>query len=106
MCSSPIIYCGEDKISRIFLGTLSHGFSVTVPCSMLNGINDSVTWQSERTILGKIYVLYMNFRIEFFICYIGIFPKWNRNSVKSGNLINHSSMNWSQFKKSYHSHVS
>ena len=31
----------------------------------------------------------------------GVFPKWNRNlvnSVKSGNLINHWSMNWDQFK--------
>ena len=32
---------------------------------------------------------------------IGVFPKWNRNSLnsgKSGNLINHWSMNWAQFK--------
>ena len=27
-----------------------------------------------------------------------IFPKWNGNSVNSWNLINHWSMNWSQFK--------
>ena len=32
---------------------------------------------------------------------IGVFPKWNRNSLKpanSGNLINNGSMNWAQFK--------
>ena len=32
---------------------------------------------------------------------IGVFPKWNRNSMNSansGNLINHWSINWSQFK--------
>ena len=28
----------------------------------------------------------------------GFSPKWNRNSVNSGNLINHWSMNWAQFK--------
>ena len=31
----------------------------------------------------------------------GVFPKWNRNSLNSansGNLINHWSMNWAQFK--------
>ena len=30
--------------------------------------------------------------------YNGVFPKWNRNSVNSGNLINHWSMNWAPFK--------
>ena len=30
--------------------------------------------------------------------FIGVFPKWNRNSVIPGNLINHWSMNWSRFK--------
>ena len=29
---------------------------------------------------------------------IGVFPKWNRNSLNSANLINHLNMNWSQFK--------
>ena len=29
---------------------------------------------------------------------IGVFSKWNRNSLNSGNLINHWSMNWAQFK--------
>ena len=29
---------------------------------------------------------------------IGVFPKWNRNSLNSANLINHWSMNWAQFK--------
>ena len=29
---------------------------------------------------------------------IGVFPKWNRNLVNSVNLINHWSMNWTQFK--------
>ena len=30
--------------------------------------------------------------------YNGVFPKWNRNSMNSGNLLNHWSINWSQFK--------
>ena len=30
--------------------------------------------------------------------YNGVFTKWNGNSVNSGNLINHWSMNWVQFK--------
>ena len=31
----------------------------------------------------------------------GVFPEWNRNSVNSGNLVNHfQSMNWNQFKDS------
>ena len=30
--------------------------------------------------------------------YNGVFPKWNGNSVNSGNLINHWNMNWGQFK--------
>ena len=32
---------------------------------------------------------------------IRVFPKWNRNSLNlpnSGELINHQSMNWAQFK--------
>ena len=41
-------------------------------------------------------------RLLTYLCRtIGVFPKWNRNSVNlgnSGNLINHGSMNWSQFK--------
>ena len=28
----------------------------------------------------------------------GVFPKWNRMSLNSGNLINHSSVNGAQFK--------
>ena len=28
----------------------------------------------------------------------GVFPKWIRNSVNLGNLINHLSMNWTQLK--------
>ena len=28
----------------------------------------------------------------------GVFPKWNGNSAKSGNLLNYWSMNWGQFK--------
>ena len=31
----------------------------------------------------------------------GVVPKWKRNSVNSGNLVNHlQSMNWNQFKDS------
>ena len=30
--------------------------------------------------------------------FIGVFPKWNRNSAIPGNLINHWSMNWSRYK--------
>ena len=30
----------------------------------------------------------------FPICINGVIPKWNRNSVNSGNLINHWSMRW------------
>ena len=33
--------------------------------------------------------------------HIGVFPKWNRNSLNSANsenLINHGSMNWAQCK--------
>ena len=37
---------------------------------------------------------------------IGVFPKWNRNSVNSRNLVNHWSMNLSQFKDSVFSNVS
>ena len=29
-----------------------------------------------------------------YISNIGVFPKWNGNSVNSGNLLNHWSMNW------------
>ena len=29
---------------------------------------------------------------------IGVFPKWNRNSLNSANLINHWNMIWAQFK--------
>ena len=30
-------------------------------------------------------------------CSIGVFPRWNGNSVNSGNLI-YPSLNWSEFK--------
>ena len=41
--------------------------------------------------------------LEYYVCddVNGVFPKWNRNSLNSaisGNLINHRSMNWAQFK--------
>ena len=36
---------------------------------------------------------------EIYVCLAnGVFTKWIRNSVNSGNLINHWSVNWSQFK--------
>ena len=36
--------------------------------------------------------------LKVFSLYTRVLPKWIRSSVHSGNMIDHCSMNWSQFK--------
>ena len=64
------------------------------------------TWgivNKKKTLLLEQKSFPLNYRVVSLsiLQFIGVFPKWNRNSMNSaipGNLINHWSMNWSRFK--------